>query len=98
MFKFHTNILEYYWLISKFISENLALNRYAWQSSTFKNDPHYSARKAVDGDRAQTRLYNYSCAIGAADQKSGTWRVDLDHVLSIHHIEIYYRNENDWGM
>ena len=50
----------------------------------------------MNGDTRQTYVAG-SCAI-AAEAASNEWRVNLGTIMSLHHIDIYYRKEEDWGM
>jgi hypothetical protein len=83
-----------------FFTENIALNKPAWQRSQFNpGDDRTSASNAVDGRRSELTHAGGQCAISDNFQQTATWRVDLKDILSIHHIAIYYRTENNqWGL
>ncbi|XP_061190710.1 multiple epidermal growth factor-like domains protein 10 [Saccostrea echinata] len=73
--------------------ENLALRKHAVQSSNHRIA--WEANKAVDGDKS-TSVYHNSCAVTQTRQSNASWYVDLEKVVGIHHVTIYYRKEQDW--
>lgn len=76
------------------ITENVALNKPAWQYNTAS---FYDAGLAVDGHK--TDLHAWQCTLSKYGYLTAEWRVDLEGVLSIHHIFIQYRTDNHvWGM
>ncbi|XP_056002124.1 receptor-type tyrosine-protein phosphatase kappa-like [Ostrea edulis] len=79
--------------------ENIALNKPAWQHHQFEPGRDRSdASNAVDGFKSSLTSVGGECAISNNNQQTATWRVDLENILSIRHITIYYRTENDaWG-
>ncbi|XP_056003597.1 multiple epidermal growth factor-like domains protein 11 [Ostrea edulis] len=79
--------------------ENIALNKPAWQLHPFQpHDDRYNARNAVDGLKSKLTSVGGECVISTNNQRKATWRVDLEDILSIRHIAIYYRTENTaWG-
>ena len=77
--------------LQKFIPENLALGKPAWQQTT-----HYfkwGAVKGVDGLYTRLDAWGNQCAISADGQSTAEWRVDLRGVFSINHIFIQYRTD-----
>ena len=75
--------------------ENVALNKAAWQKNPYLND-EFNASLAVDGKK--TNLSIWECVVSSYD-RTAEWRVDLNGVLSIHHILIQYaKNKPVWGM
>nr|XP_034316953.1 uncharacterized protein LOC117686264 [Crassostrea gigas] len=73
--------------------ENLALGKVANQSSFYSNS--WDAARAVDGDTRQELFSSSSCAKTGVGQKTASWYVDLGKIMSIHHVDIYYRKESD---
>ena len=79
-----------------FYTEILALNKPAWQSSTYRFDK--GADRAVDGQYTDLREWKGQCAESDVGQRSAEWRVDLGGVKNIHHVFIQYATENRvWG-
>jgi hypothetical protein len=80
--------------------ENIALNKPAWQRSQFKpGDSRFHASNAVDGRKSDLVYLGGQCAISDNSQRTATWRVDLGDILSIRHITIYFRTDNNpWGL
>ncbi|XP_062576761.1 uncharacterized protein LOC134238654 [Saccostrea cucullata] len=76
-----------------FAYENIALNKPAWQQYPYTN-PDWGADKAVDGRFTDRRAVGGQCTICADGFYTATWWVDLRRVLSIHHINIFYRTDN----
>ncbi|XP_022306996.1 uncharacterized protein LOC111113196 [Crassostrea virginica] len=71
--------------------ENLALNKSAWQSSTWRS---YGAWRAVDGRYTNLWWDGGHCASSGLDQTTAEWRVDLGGVKYIHHVFIQYATGN----
>ena len=66
-------------------TENLALHKPAWQSST--RLPGYTgAERAVDGRYTKLWFYEGQCAMSDSYQTIAEWRVDLGGVKNIHHV------------
>ncbi|XP_062605229.1 multiple epidermal growth factor-like domains protein 10 isoform X4 [Saccostrea cucullata] len=75
--------------------ENLALNKPAWQQNPWPNRPViWAAAKAVDGQYSDRRALGGQCTISDNKKQTAEWRVDLESVVSISHINIFYRTEN----
>ena len=74
----------------------MALHKTAWQTNPYLNDA-FSASLAVDGKKTKLSKFGGECV--ASDYGStAEWRVDLNGVLSIHHIVIHFvQNEPVWG-
>ena len=79
----------------QFVLENVALNKPAWQDDDIFN---FTAHRAVDGRKSSLTVYGGDCT--NSDLKNTTeWRVDLENILSIHHILIQFATDNkDWGI
>jgi hypothetical protein len=74
---------------------NLALYRPAWQyNQHYIGDDKYHASNAVDGRKSILGASGGQCVISGNHQQIATWRVDLQGILSINYITIYYRTEN----
>ena len=77
-------------------TENLALHKPAWQSSTFRS--YTGADRAVDGQYTDLRKWTGQCAESILGQRTAEWRVDLGGVKNIHHVFVQYATYNDvWG-
>lgn len=77
--------------------ENLALHKTAWQNNPYLNDA-FSASLAVDGKKPNISQWGREC-VASNNDRTAEWRVDLNGVLSIHHIVIQYvRNKPVWGI
>ncbi|XP_078329077.1 uncharacterized protein LOC144623955 [Crassostrea virginica] len=73
--------------------ENLALNKSAWQSSTFRFST--GADRAVDGQVKNLHEWGGQCAASDFQQRTAEWRVDLGGVKNIHQVFLQYATEND---
>nr|XP_022289968.1 uncharacterized protein LOC111101677 isoform X2 [Crassostrea virginica] len=77
-----------------FSFENVALNKSAWQQDTVFN---YAAKRGVDGRKSSLSRFGDECVTSEYNATS-EWRVDLEHVLSIHHISILFATDDkDWN-
>ena len=87
--------------VISFLSENIALNKPAYQEKPHTALPEAlaQARNAVDGLKSNLDAWGGQCVISQNDLKTATWGVNLTSILSIHHMRIYYRTGNvPWGM
>ena len=84
-----------------FLSENIALNKPAYQENPHTGLPEAvtQASNAVDGLKSDLDVLGGQCVFSQNDLKTATWGVNLTSILSIHHMRIYYRTGNvPWGM
>lgn len=73
---------------------NVALQRPVWEDSPWMGREDWRATKAVDGRYNDRSAAGGQCVISENERKTATWRVDLGDVVSISHINIYYRTDN----
>ncbi|XP_062602120.1 multiple epidermal growth factor-like domains protein 10, partial [Saccostrea cucullata] len=73
---------------------NLALRKPAWQMANYSGAWPWGADKAVDGNYTDRGATGNQCTISAIEQFTAEWRVDLQSVVSISHIKIFYRTDN----
>ena len=82
------------------MTENIALNKPAYQHYRYTgvSAALSQASNAVDGLKSNLSEQGGECVISGR-KKTATWWVNLTDILSIHHLRIYYRTENEpWGM
>lgn len=78
-----------------FSIENLALGKPAWEENIWPGkETEWGAAKAVDGQYSDREALGNQCTISVGDQTTATLRVDLESVVSISMINIYYRTDN----
>ena len=81
----------------KCFTENLALHRPTWQSSTWLSG-YSGADRAVDGQYTELLWSEGQCASSLKGQ-TAEWRGDLGGVKNIHHGLIQYMTDNRvWGI
>nr|XP_022310196.1 protein draper-like isoform X2 [Crassostrea virginica] len=75
--------------------ENLALNKTVWEDRPWGDATvGWRGDKAVDGLYTNRSANGGQCVIPENGRRTATWRVDLGGVVSISHIDIYYRTGN----
>ena len=76
-------------------TENMALNKKAWGDQPWIDaNKGWGADKAVDGRYTDRSAVGGQCVISENYARTATWMVDLGSVVSISHIDIYYRTDN----
>lgn len=74
--------------------ENLALHQPTWEQYPWPDQNiDFGSENAVDGMYTD-RGIGGQCTISDDGKYTATWRVDLGRVVSISHIDIYYRKDN----
>ena len=81
--------------VNSVFKENLALRKPFWEDQAWK-DPKIGWRggNAVDGLYKNRSAAGGQCVISENKAQKATWSVDLGGVVSISHIDIYYRTGN----
>nr|XP_022312210.1 uncharacterized protein LOC111117395 [Crassostrea virginica]XP_022312211.1 uncharacterized protein LOC111117395 [Crassostrea virginica] len=74
--------------------ENLALGKPVWEDQPWKGAKKLRGDKAVDGLYDDRSAAGGQCVISENYARTATWRVDLGGVVSISHIDIYFRTDN----
>ena len=79
------------------LSENIALQKPTYQKHQYLRlaDSLTRASNAVDGLKTNLSVLGAQCVISENDQPSALLSVNLTSILSIHHINIYFRTENN---
>ena len=77
-----------------FSQENMALGKTVLEDQKWKGKEKWTGENAVDGRYSNRSAHGGQCVISENFAKKATWRVDLGGVVSISHIDIYYRREN----
>ena len=74
--------------------ENLALGKPVWEDQAWKYPKNWRGENAVDGRYTDRSVLGGECVMSENYARTATWRVDLKGVVSISHIDIYYRTDN----
>ncbi|XP_061167279.1 multiple epidermal growth factor-like domains protein 6 [Saccostrea echinata] len=76
--------------------DNLALGKPAYQDDEWPYEVRdlWGAQNAVDGYYRDRSAFGYQCTISKNHKWRATWRVDLLSIVSISHINIYFRTDN----
>ena len=74
------------------ISENIALKKPAYQSSTDDNEPRNAAEKAVDGNLANNWGGGDPCSHTAEDPQAW-WAVDLQDTYTLDYVTLTNRDD-----
>ncbi|XP_078328171.1 uncharacterized protein LOC111117395 [Crassostrea virginica] len=74
--------------------ENLALGKHVWEDRPWEGAEDWRGGKAVDGRYTDRSAHGGQCVVSENNERTATWRVDLGGVVSISHIDIYYRTDN----
>lgn len=75
-------------------TENLALHQPTWEQYPWPDTSRdFGSENAVDG-MYDDRGVGGQCTICDDGKYTATWRVDLGKVVSIGHIDLYYRTDN----
>lgn len=74
--------------------DNLALLKPTWEQNPWPNEDAFKTANAVDGRYTNRGAYGGQCTISNDGRYTAEWGVDLGNVVSISHIDIYYRTEN----
>lgn len=72
--------------------ENLALGGHTWQQHPFRRD--FVSDNAVDGLYEDRSQFGHQCTLSDNYRYTAEWRVDLGSVVSISHVNIFYRTDN----
>lgn len=93
LFRIHTDPWVVICNLTLFI-ENLAFPRPTWQQYPWPYpEIDFGSDNAVDGMYTD-RGGGGQCTINDNNQTTAMWRVDLGSIVSISHIDIYYRTDN----
>lgn len=65
-----------------------------WEDSLWKGYQNWGGRNALDGKRDDRSADGGQCVISENGRNEATLGVNLGSVVSISHIDIYYRTEN----
>ena len=72
----------------------MALGRPVWEDQPWEGTEDWRGDKAVDGLYHDRSAPGGQCVINEPLARRATWRVDLGGVVSISHIDIYYKTDN----
>lgn len=84
-----------YYAIQVCALENLALSKPTWEQNPWPDlSRDFGSANAVDGWYENRGPTGGQCTISNEGSYTTMWRVDLESVVSISHIKIYYRTDN----
>ena len=72
----------------------MSLRKNVWEDHPWPDTSTWRAGNAVDGQYTNRSAAGGQCVITENYHKAATWGVDLGDVVSISHIDIYYRTDN----
>lgn len=72
----------------------MALGKRVSENNPWKGRQKWRGPKAVDGLYGDRSANGGQCVISENSKKTAEWKVDLGSVVSISHIDIYYRTDN----
>lgn len=75
------------------LTDNVALNKPAYNQYPYIPDNRFDAINAVDGRKFDLKWDGGQCAVSLY-QQTAIWWVNLSSIHSIHHITIYFRTDN----
>ena len=74
--------------------ENIAIRKPIFEDQRWKGSEKWTGENAVDGLYDDRSAHGGQCVISESYVRTATWGVDLGDVVSISHINIYYRTGN----
>lgn len=80
------------------LSENIALRKSVFENNAWEGKENWKGKNAVDGLYRDRTAGGGQCVISENDRETAEWRVDLEGIVSISHINIYYRTDNKPSM
>lgn len=89
-------LISYICLNGIYISyaENLALHQPTWEQYPWPDKGrNFGSENAVDGMFTIREDNGGQCTVSDDGKYNATWRVDLGGIVSISHIDIYYRTD-----
>lgn len=78
--------------------ENMALHKNVSETNPWRGRENWRGENAVDGRYTNRSAAGGQCVISENNKETAEWRVDLGRVVSISHINIYYRTDNKPSM
>lgn len=79
-------------------SENIALQKSVSENNAWEGSENWKGENAVDGRYWDRTAGGGQCVISENNRETAEWRVDLERIVSISHINIYYRTDNKTSM
>lgn len=72
----------------------MALHKYVFENNPWRGRENWRGENAVDGRYTNSSAAGGQCVISENNKETAEWGVDLGSVVSISHIDIYYRTDN----